>query len=154
MSRPADYLVGGWQTLGTGAGAIGDSVFTLLFHDRGRFRRRPPECCLRGVLVSRQPHYRSILQPCGLFRTRQLHVRQRQLRYALGTGQYSWDIGLSKTIPILERLKLDLRMDAFSVFNHPTFGNPATDITNTATVGRITSAGGNRTIQFSGKLYF
>jgi hypothetical protein len=63
-------------------------------------------------------------------------------------------MGLSKTIPIFERLKLDLRMDAFSVFNHPTFGNPATDITNTATVGRITSAGGNRTIQFSGKLYF
>jgi hypothetical protein len=45
-------------------------------------------------------------------------------------------------------------MDAFSVFNHPTFGNPATDITNTATVGRITTAGGNRTVQFSGKLYF
>ena len=71
-----------------------------------------------------------------------------------GPGQYTWDMGAAKNIRIHERLGLELRMDAFSVFNHPTFGNPGTDITNLATVGRITSAGGNRTLQFGAKLSF
>jgi hypothetical protein len=67
-------------------------------------------------------------------------------------------MGAAKNFRIHERLNLELRMDAFSVFNHPTFGNqgtnPNTDITNTATVGRITTAGGNRSLQFGGKLSF
>lgn len=49
-----------------------------------------------------------------------------------GPGQQNWDIGLAKN----------------------TFGNPSANITNTATVGKITSAGGNGTIQIGGKLTF
>jgi hypothetical protein len=45
-------------------------------------------------------------------------------------------------------------MEAFSVFNHPTFGNPSASISNPAAVGRITSAGGNRTVQLGAKLTF
>lgn len=58
---------------------------------------------------------------------------------------------------MLERLNLELRVDAFSVFNHPTFNAPGgatTDITNTAAVGRITSAGGNRTVQLGARFTF
>jgi hypothetical protein len=43
---------------------------------------------------------------------------------------------------------------AFSTFNHPTFANPSADITNKGTVGRITTAGGNRTVQIGAKLTF
>jgi len=75
-----------------------------------------------------------------------------------GPGQYTWDTGAAKNFRFHERANLELRMDAFSVFNHPMFGlqgtSPGTDITNTATVGKITSAGGNRTVQFGGKLSF
>jgi len=63
-------------------------------------------------------------------------------------------MGLAKNIKFVERLNLELRMDAFSVFNHPTFSNPASDITVTSTVGRITSAAGNRTIQLGARMTF
>jgi hypothetical protein len=71
-----------------------------------------------------------------------------------GPGQYTWDMGLAKNITFVERLNLELRVDAFSVFNHPTFSNPASDITVTSTVGRITSAAGNRTIQLGARMKF
>ena len=71
-----------------------------------------------------------------------------------GPGQQNWDLSLVKNTTIHERLTLQLRIDAFSVFNHPTFGNPASDITNTGSVGRITSAGGNRTVLIGAKLFF
>jgi hypothetical protein len=71
-----------------------------------------------------------------------------------GPGQQNWDLSLVKDTAIRERLTLQLRIDAFSVFNHPTFANPASDITNTGSVGRITSAGGNRTVLIGAKLFF
>jgi hypothetical protein len=52
-----------------------------------------------------------------------------------GPGQQNWDLSLVKNTAIRERLTLQLRIDAFSLFNHPTFGNPAADITNTGSVG-------------------
>jgi len=33
-------------------------------------------------------------------------------------------MSLAKHFPFWERANLELRLDAFSVFNHPTFGNP------------------------------
>jgi hypothetical protein len=71
-----------------------------------------------------------------------------------GPGQQSWDMSLAKNVHLVERSNLQVRVDAFSVFNHPTFGNPNGDISNTAAVGRITSAGGNRTVQLGAKLTF
>jgi hypothetical protein len=54
----------------------------------------------------------------------------------------------------VQRANLELRLDAFSVFNQPVFGNPASDISNLATVGRITSDTGNRTIQIGALCIF
>jgi len=71
-----------------------------------------------------------------------------------GPGQWTWDMSLAKHLPIRERANIELRLDAFSAFNHPTFGNPNATITNTAAVGRITSAGGNRTVQIGAKFTF
>jgi hypothetical protein len=76
----------------------------------------------------------------------------------VGTRSIHLGHGCCKKFALHERLNLELRMDAFSVFNHPTFGNqgtnPNTDITNAATVGRISTAAGNRSLQFAGKLSF
>jgi hypothetical protein len=154
VSRAADYLVGGWQLSGL-VQALSGAPFSPSFSTTvvGSVGGRPN--VVPGS--SLYPSSRTIAQyfnPAAFAVPANYTYGNASYDILWGPGQYSWDMGLSKTIPIFERLKLDLRMDAFSVFNHPTFGNPATDITNTATVGRITSAGGNRTIQFSGKLYF
>lgn len=157
VSRMTDYLVGGWQVSGL-VQALSGAPFSPSFSTTvvGSLGGRPN--VIPGT--SLYPANRTIAQyfnPAAFSKPADYTFGNASYNMLWGPGQYSWDMGLSKTIPFMERLKLDVRMDAFSVFNHPTFGNPttaATDITNTATVGRITSAGGNRTIQFSGKLYF
>lgn len=71
-----------------------------------------------------------------------------------GPGRQNWDISLAKNTRIGENLNLQLRLDTFSTFNHPQFSNPSSTITNAATVGKITSASGNRTMQIGAKLQF
>lgn len=149
-----NQLVGGWQISGLVQGLSG-APFSPSFSTTvvGSVGGRPN--VVAGA--SLYPENRTIQQyfnPAAFVKPPNYTFGNAGYNILWGPGQYSWDMGLAKTFNFLERMRLDLRMDAFSVFNHPTFGNPATDITNTATVGRITSAGGNRTIQISGKLYF
>jgi len=48
----------------------------------------------------------------------------------LGPGVARADMSVSKFITITERLKLQLRVDAFNLFNHPQYGNPNNGDTN------------------------
>jgi hypothetical protein len=50
------------------------------------------------------------------------------------------DFTVSKYFPIYERVRLQFRMNAVNVFNHPNFSLPAVNISSPATVGRITSS--------------
>ena len=70
-----------------------------------------------------------------------------------------WDINLQKNILFHERYNVQLRADSFNVFNHPNFGTPNASISNTATVGTITSISGTptyeqRTVEFAAKFSF
>lgn len=72
-----------------------------------------------------------------------------------GPRYQNWDTAVSKTTVLHEGVNLQIRVDAFNVFNHPTFNNPASAITNAKTVGTITSTNGaNRTLQLGGKFTF
>ena len=55
-----------------------------------------------------------------------------------GPGRTNLDMTLAKTTRITERANLELRLDAFNVFNHGEFTNPDTTLTS-ATFGQITS---------------
>jgi hypothetical protein len=57
-----------------------------------------------------------------------------------GPGRTNIDMTLAKTTSITERLKLEIRADAFNLFNHAEFGNPSTNITSKK-FGRITTTG-------------
>ncbi len=59
-----------------------------------------------------------------------------------GPGRWNWDMALLKDIPLREALKLEFRVDALNVFNHPQFGQPASTI-GSGQPGRITSIVGN-----------
>jgi len=71
-----------------------------------------------------------------------------------GPSQWSQTITVTKSISLAERWKVELRALANSPFNHPSFNDPATDLTSPATFGVITGAGGTRTITFGAKLRF
>jgi hypothetical protein len=60
----------------------------------------------------------------------------RTLPDVLGPGLHNWDLSLFKTTSITERVKFQLRCEAFNVWNHPAFGNPGLSF-GTASFGRI-----------------
>lgn len=72
-----------------------------------------------------------------------------------GPGQKVFDVSLLKTTKIGERFNLQFRAEAFNLPNHPSFGNPASNISTASTVGKITSTTvAARTVQFGLKLMF
>ncbi len=78
----------------------------------------------------------------------------------IGPGYIGCDFGLFKSFQFsgvskrLEGHRLQVRGEFFSVFNHPTLGNPGTTVTATTSFGRILSAGGTRTVQVAMKYMF
>lgn len=68
-----------------------------------------------------------------------------------GPALNSTDLALMKDFSLLERLRLQLRGEAFNVFNQVTFSNPNTNVSSGA-FGRIRSAGDPRIMQVALKL--
>jgi hypothetical protein len=81
---------------------------------------------------------------------------------ARGPGYYEIDTALEKTTGLTERLNLKFRAEAFNLFNHPIYGDPASDISDPASFGVITSElntnptglGSSRKLQFMLRLEF
>jgi hypothetical protein len=69
-------------------------------------------------------------------------------------GEIVIDVSLQKDFSITERVKTQLRGEFFNMPNHANFGGPGTNISVPASVGRITSAGDPRQIQFGLKVLF
>ncbi|HWY67107.1 MAG TPA: carboxypeptidase regulatory-like domain-containing protein [Terriglobales bacterium] len=81
----------------------------------------------------------------------------------LGPDFKNLDFSLAKTTRLTERLRLELRAEAFDLFNHPNFGNPnRTAVTSAGnTFGVISStrfpngdSGSSRQLQFAAKMIF
>jgi hypothetical protein len=87
----------------------------------------------------------------------------------IGPSLFSVDISLKKEMSFTERLKLQLRLDAFNAFNHPNFGSPGNGLAadhldangvptpGSGSFGTITSLNSNismRQLQVSLKLVF
>ena len=64
-----------------------------------------------------------------------------------GPGRKQLDFSLFRIFPLTERAQLQLRAEFFDVFNHPNFGTPDANISDT-TAGVISSAYDGRDIQF------
>jgi len=71
-----------------------------------------------------------------------------------GPGQLEIDTGLARVFPIRERMKLELRAEAFNLPNFFLRGNPSTGFSNAALFGQITSAVNPRVLQFAAKITF
>lgn len=77
-----------------------------------------------------------------------------------GPHQFSFDAEISRYFPIHENIKLNFRLEAFNVLNHPNFGNPnagltGDGVTRSASFGLISSTTGNaRLFQGSVKILF
>jgi len=70
-----------------------------------------------------------------------------------GPGYYNLDASLFKIFAVREKLKLEIRGEAFGVFNNPHWSNPQTNVSN-ANYGYITGASGGRTMQLGARFTF
>jgi Carboxypeptidase regulatory-like domain len=77
-------------------------------------------------------------------------------RFFHGPGINDFDVQLTKNIRLTESQSLDLRIEAFNVFNHPQFYGPsAVDGTiQDSNFGQIVSAQAPRLVQLAAKFYF
>jgi len=81
----------------------------------------------------------------------------------IGPGSFVWTVGVTKEVPISERVRMELDAEAFNVTNRPNFSNPIasdTQIFNASgnllsSAGEITSTSStSRQLQFAIKLLF
>lgn len=70
-----------------------------------------------------------------------------------GPGSFGWDLGVLKTVPVTERIRVTLRGEAFNVLNHTNFSTPVATYTN-SNFGKTISAGAPRVIQVALRLAF
>jgi len=70
-----------------------------------------------------------------------------------GPGAVNVDMALAKKIRIRETSTLELRVDAFNLFNHANFSNPDTTITD-STFGQISNTADPRILQVAAHLRF
>jgi hypothetical protein len=72
-----------------------------------------------------------------------------------GPGFSNWDVAALKNFRLRESLNLQFRSEFFNVLNHPSFGNPNANISNTARVGTITGTSNSpRVVQLALRLEF
>jgi hypothetical protein len=74
-----------------------------------------------------------------------------------GPGYFNIDAAMLKNIRIKENLRLQLRMEAFNMLNHPNLAPPATGQfvnINSATFGQVTQSFAARQIQFAARFEF
>lgn len=72
-----------------------------------------------------------------------------------GPGLENIDFNISKQFALGGDRVVEIRSEFFNAFNHANFANPSANISNPASVGKVTSTVGDpREIQFAAKLYF
>jgi hypothetical protein len=68
---------------------------------------------------------------------------------------FQFDAQVSRVFPVRDRLKVDLRLEAFNVLNHPSFSNPSSSGPTGGSFGEISNTTiGARIFQGGVKLSF
>jgi hypothetical protein len=147
-----DYAAGGWQTSAVVTYQSGAPLTwgNVIFNGD-----------ITKVII--QPDQRSVehwLNPAGFVTASaaQLanNIRTFPLRFSgiRGDGQSLWSLSVVKYVPLGERVKVQLRGDAYNALNHPNMSNPALNPA-TSTFGQVTGMNGfARRIQVAARILF
>jgi hypothetical protein len=99
---------------------------------------------------SGQPYFNPALfslEPLGAF-------GDSPRRFFHGPGLNNWDMTLTKITKVTESKSLELRLDAFNIWNHTQFLNPTGQINNSSQFGFVTTANPPRVLQIGAKFLF
>jgi len=106
------------------------------------------------VLADTNPRHRGIYFNTSLFANEQPgQFGNSRRRFFHGPGLNNFNVALSKSTKITESKELQLRLEAFNVFNHAQFTNPTGEI-NSSQFGQVTNARDPRIMQIGAKFLF
>ncbi len=162
VSRPLDWVIGGWQLAGLTNYSSG-RPFTVY---SGRFTfsntvTTPANCggCPRnlGSLVEENgTSYLFDASQRAMFSTPAPgEFSDVGRNYFIGNPDFRTDLSLSKKFRFTESMSFDIRLDAKNAFNAVNYGLPTTTLTS-STFGRIRTSidSSSRRLQLSGKFVF
>jgi hypothetical protein len=152
--KVSGLLLGNWQTNGLIQVQTGLPFTPTLNSSTTNNGQGSRPNCVSGPTSGFQSTLSRWFNP-ALFTTPALYTYGNCGRDILyGPGRWNWDQSLFKDFPIRDRINLQLRFDAFNVFNHPQFGQPNATI-GSSSAGIITSTVGNpRQLQVAAHISF
>lgn len=156
-------FLGGWRVSGITEFQSGAPLTVVLPDDQagvGSYNQRPnqvanpfqsgPIAANPGCVAPSQVHNAaSWFNPCA-FALNPFGTFGNEHNSAFyGPYFQNWDMGLAKNFAVRESVGLELELQAFNTFNHPSLGQPNTTWTNGSPLGSITSATSPRIVQLS-----
>ena len=155
--RAAGLLLGGWQVSGIFTGQTGLPINILNSSSSYPSDRPDP-----GTVSPYLSNYRktlNYLNPAGFTQVQISPLSGAQIRGGLlgrdaieQPGSINLDASLGKTFSITERVKLQMKADAFNSLNHTNLSGLVNDVSS-GSFGQLTSATA-RTMQLTGRITF
>jgi hypothetical protein len=152
LSGVADKLISGWQIAGISSMGTGQP-FSVTFTSQ-MLGWPSSRADIVGDPEVSDPSITQWFNPAAFAAPAPFTYGNSARNLLFGPGFFSWDAAVFKNTALTETVNLEFRTEFFNVLNHPNFGNPASNISVPATVGRISSAGAARDIQFGARLSF
>ncbi len=148
--------VGGWQLAGIVTAASGHYVCITTNSKETGYQY--PTCTPRANIigdpsVAKQTQY-SWFNPAAYAVPSSVYVYGNSAPYSVQSpGNFNWDAALYKFTSINERIKVQIRMEAFNSINHANLSGLQTNISN-AQAGVSTNRSGSRVVEFGGRISF
>jgi len=152
LPKWADLFVGGWQLNGVGQAQSGSALDFGNYILRADVNSIPLSGDARSVdrWFNVDAFERAAARQLGS------NVRTLPLRFSgvRGPGQWKVDLSAIKYISFTEKVKLQVRAEAYNAMNHANFANPATNNVTATGFGQITAVDPARQFQIALKLTF
>jgi len=155
----AKWVIGGWSLSGVTTFATGLPVSLTENDDLSLIGAIAapvdvPNFSPGKVLADTNPRHGNPYFNTSLFSSEQLgQFGDSRRRFFHGPGLNNFDTALLKTTKITESKEVQLRFEAFNVFNHAQFTNP-TGLINSTQFGLVTNARAARILQVGAKFLF
>jgi hypothetical protein len=156
VSNKLNRLVGGWQIAGIITAASGH--YACLTTNSKETGYQYPTCTPRANIVgnpnvSNQTQY-EWFNPAAYAVPSSQYIYGNSAPYSMQTpGNFNWDAALYKFTTITERIRLQIRMEAFDCLNHANLSSLQTNVSNSQ-LGVSTSRTDSRVVEFGGRLSF
>jgi len=155
----AKKLAGGWSLSGITNFATGLPVSLSENDDQSLIGANAvpvdvPNYNVGHILADTNPRHGNFYFNTSLFSPEQLgQLGNSRRRFFHGPGLNNFDMALLKTTKITEDKELQLRFEAFNIFNHAQFKTPTGEI-NSSSFGFVTDARDPRIMQIGVKFLF